>query len=58
MGYRGELIEAMMNYGQDNVWDDNAIIETLIDCGITEEDFKDCGYGEFVKAYFDDCKED
>lgn len=53
MDYKQELIEAMINYGEDNFWTDNDIIESLIDCGITEEDFKDCGYGNFVKAYFE-----
>lgn len=53
MGYKKELIEAMVNYGQDNFWNDSTIIDTLVDCGITEEDFKDCGYGDFVKEYFE-----
>lgn len=53
MDYTKELIVAMANYGQDNFWTDNDIIEALIDCGITEEDFKDCGYGDFVKEYFE-----
>ena len=30
---------------------DGEIIDTLVDCGITEEDFKNCGYGEYVKEY-------
>ena len=51
--YTENLIEAMINYGEDNFWTDNDIIESLIDCGITEEDFKDCGYGDFVKEYFE-----
>jgi hypothetical protein len=54
MGYKKELIEAMVNYGQDSFWSDSEIIDMLIECGITEEDFKDCGYGDFTKAYFND----
>lgn len=52
MDKKKELIEAMINYGEDYFWSDSEIIDTLINCGITEEDFKDCGYGDFVKAYF------
>lgn len=51
--YTENLIEVMINYGEDNFWTDNDIIEYLIDCGIIEEDFKDCGYGDFVKEYFE-----
>jgi len=53
-----ELIEAMVNYAQCASWTDNDVIEALIDCGITEEDFKHCGYGDFVKEYFNDDSEE
>ena len=53
MDDKKELIIAMINYGENAFWDDSAIIDTLVDCGITEEDFKDCGYGEYVKEYFE-----
>ena len=48
------LIAAMAEYGMNHCWNDNDIIETLIDCGVTEDDFKACGYGEFVSEYFRD----
>lgn len=46
------LINAVVDYGQNANWNDSEIIDTLIDCGITEEDFKNCGYGEYAKEYF------
>ena len=52
MDYTNNLIEAMINYGENACWCDNEIIETLIDCGITEQDFIDCGYGEYTREYF------
>ena len=52
MDYTNNLIEAMINYGENACWCDSEIIETLIDCGITEQDFIDCGYGEYTKEYF------
>ena len=49
------LIKAMSDYGLENSWSDSDIIETLVNCGITEKDFISCGYGEFecVRGYFD-----
>lgn len=46
------LIKAMSDYGMEYSWTDSDIIDTLIDCGITKQDFIDCGYGDFVKNYF------
>ena len=48
------LIRAMCEYGLENSWTDNDIIEALIDCGITEQDFIDCGCGDLVKDYFNE----
>ena len=48
------LIAVMAEYGMNHCWNDNDIIETLVDCGITEDDFKACGYGDFVSKYFCD----
>lgn len=48
------LIEATIEYGVEFFWADSDIIEALVSLGVTEEDFKDCGYGDFVKNYFDD----
>lgn len=46
------LINAVVEYGLSANWNDSEIIDTLVDCGVTEENFKDCGFGEFVKEYF------
>lgn len=46
------LISAMSDYGLEYSWTDSDIIDTLISCGITEKDFIDCGYGDFIKDYF------
>ena len=54
MKYTENLIEAMIKYGMDANWNDNDIIESLIDCGITEQDFRDCGYWSYVRAYFEE----
>ena len=48
------LIEAMCNYGMEFAWTDNDTIEALIDCGITKQDFIDCGYKDFVSEYFEE----
>lgn len=46
------LITAMVEYALENHWCDSEAIDTLVGCGITEQDFINCGYGEFVKDYF------
>lgn len=53
MNYTKNLIEAMINYGEDNFWDDSTIIETLLGCGITKQDIIDCGYWNYARAYFE-----
>jgi hypothetical protein len=51
------LIEAMCNYGLEFAWTDNEVIESLVECGIEQQDFNDCGFENFVKEYFEDNKE-
>ena len=46
------LIKAMIEYALENSWSDSDVIDTLVGCGITEQDFIRCGYGDFVKEYF------
>lgn len=46
------LIFAMFEYALENQWSDSEAIDTLVDCGITEQEFIACGYGDFVKDYF------
>lgn len=46
------LITAMADYALDNAWSDSEMIDVLVGVGITEQDFINCGYGDFVKDYF------
>lgn len=46
------LIKAMTDYACYNSWTDTEFIDALVSLGITEQDFIDCGYGNFVKEYF------
>lgn len=46
------LITAMFDFALENQWCDGEAIDVLVQCGITEQDFISCGYGEFVKDYF------
>lgn len=48
------LIEAMADYALEYAWSDNDLIEALENCGITQQDFIDCGYGNFVKKYYNE----
>lgn len=48
-----KLIEAMSDYALAFDWEDNFLIEKLLDCGIARRDFVAAGYGEFVREYFD-----
>lgn len=52
MKEKENLINAMIEYGLSSFWDDSYIINRLEDCGITEEDFIENGYGNFVKEYY------
>ena len=47
------LIEVVVYYGHNAYCSDSEIIDTLVDCGITEQDFKDLGYWSVVKEYFE-----
>lgn len=46
------LITAVSEYALKYQWCDSEAIDTLVSCGITEQDFINCGYGDFVKDYF------
>lgn len=48
------LINAMAAYGMDNNWSDSEIIDALIDCGVTKEDFKRTEHWDFVKSFFEE----
>lgn len=49
-----KVIGAMVAYGLDSCWNDSDVIDTLVDIGITKEDFENAGYGQFIKAYFEE----
>lgn len=46
------LINTVIRHGQDSTWCDSDIIEQLIECGLTEQDFIKYGFGDFVADYF------
>ena len=48
------LITAMFDFALENQWCDSEAIDVLVQCGITEQEFIACGYGEFVKDYFEE----
>lgn len=48
------LITAMADYALDSVWCDSEMIDALVGIGITKQDFISCGYGDFVKNYFEE----
>lgn len=52
------LINTIIRHGQDATWCDSDIIEQLIECGLTEQDFIKYGFGDFVADYFKDPEED
>ena len=49
-----KLIDAVAEYGLEFGWNDNDMIDTLVDCGVTYEDFKKYGKEDFVKGYFEE----
>ena len=48
------LINAIIRDGQDAALCDSDIIEELIECGLTENDFVRYGFWDFVADYFKD----
>jgi hypothetical protein len=51
------LINTIIRDGQDATWCDSDIIEQLICCGLTEQDFIEYGFGDFVADYFKEPEE-
>lgn len=49
-----KLIESIVEYGLENLWNDSEIIDALVGYGCNQDDFKKAGYGNFVKNYFED----
>ena len=48
-----ELIDLIIGGCQSSQWDDAEIIEDLLTV-FTREDLEECGFGDFIKAYFDE----
>ena len=48
-----ELIDLFIDGCQSSQWDDAEIIEDLLTI-FTREDLEECGFGDFIKAYFDE----
>lgn len=48
-----KLMDAVAEYGLESGWCDNEIIDTLVECGVTQEDFQKYGKADFVKEYFE-----
>lgn len=46
------LVDLFIGGCQSSQWDDAEIIEDLLTV-LTREDLEDCGFGDFIKAYFD-----
>lgn len=47
------LIDAVITYGMHNFWSDEDIIDVLTDCGMTKQDYIDCGFGAFAEEHED-----
>lgn len=49
-----KLIQAVTYFGEVFFWNDSDVIDTLVaNFGITEEEFVECGYGDYVGDYFE-----
>lgn len=48
------LMDAMAAYGLEAGWTDADMIDALVECGITKNDFEKYGKGDFVKDYFEE----
>ena len=46
------LINTIISDNEAAYWSDSEIIEKLIKCGLTEQDFVKYGFGDFVEDYF------
>ena len=46
-----ELIDLFIGGCQSSQWDDADIIEDLLTV-LSREDLEECGFGNFIKAYF------
>lgn len=49
----GELISLFIDGCQSSYMDDAEIIDELLTV-FTREDLEECGFGDFIKAYFDE----
>lgn len=51
-----KLMDAVAEYGMESGWSDRDVIDALVECGVTYDDFKKYGKEEFVKGYFEEEK--
>ena len=47
------LIAAMREYASASAWTDGEFIDALVQLGVTQEDFRRAGMGDFAKDYFE-----
>lgn len=45
------LIAAVVAYGADSAWCDSDIVDALYGLGVSDDDMKACGYGEYIDNY-------
>jgi predicted DNA-binding protein YlxM (UPF0122 family) len=49
-----EMIEAVSEFSLMDNWTELYLMETLLSCGLTREDFEMAGYLDFYKEYFEE----
>lgn len=50
------LIKAMQEYAEYCNWTDEELVSCLVDdCGLTQQDFIDCGCEDYISVYFGVC---
>lgn len=48
------LIKTIIRDNKDAYWSDSEIIEKLLGCGLTKQDFIQYGFEDFVADYFNE----
>lgn len=50
------LVNALIDYAEENNWCDNEVANALIDLGFTEQDFLDTENKILIKLYYEEIK--
>ena len=50
------LVNALIDYAEENNWCDNEVVNALIDLGFTEQDFLDTENKILIKLYYEEIK--